>query len=122
MLDADPYGFSRKAPKRFNTFGGSLSGPVTIPHLYNGHDKTFFFFDYEGNRRSFATLEQGIVPTAQDRMGNLTDLPNCMVDPTNPVPAKGCIIPTNSINPTATALLAFYPLPDSTRCTGLFGR
>src|SRR6202042_2424610 len=35
-LDAAPYGFSGKAPKRFNTFGGSLSGPITIPHLYDG--------------------------------------------------------------------------------------
>ena len=45
-LDADPYGFSGKAPKHFNTFGGSLGGPVTIPHLYNGKDKTFFFLDW----------------------------------------------------------------------------
>ena len=47
-LDADPYGFNGKAPKHFNTFGGSLGGPLSIPHLYNGKDKTFFFFDYEG--------------------------------------------------------------------------
>ena len=53
-FDANPYGFNGKAPKRFNTFGGSLGGPVTIPHLYNGHDKTFFFADYEGNRRTTA--------------------------------------------------------------------
>ena len=32
-LDADPYGFSGKAPKHFNTFGGSLGGPLIIPHL-----------------------------------------------------------------------------------------
>jgi hypothetical protein len=32
-LDASPYGFHGKAPKRFNTFGGSLGGPITIPHL-----------------------------------------------------------------------------------------
>jgi Carboxypeptidase regulatory-like domain len=44
-LDATPYGFSTKAPKKFNTFGFSLGGPVTIPHLYSGHDKTFFFAD-----------------------------------------------------------------------------
>src|SRR5579875_180464 len=50
-LDADIYGFSQKAPKRFNTFGGSLGGPLTIPKLYNGRDRTFFFIDYEGNRK-----------------------------------------------------------------------
>jgi hypothetical protein len=53
-LDAIPYGFSQKSPKKIDTFGFSLSGPVTIPHLYNGHDRTFFFANYEGNRRSTA--------------------------------------------------------------------
>ncbi len=62
-LDASPYGFSTKAPKRFNTFGGSLSGPVTIPHLYDGTNHTFFFMDYEGNRRRTAVAEQFLVPT-----------------------------------------------------------
>ncbi len=99
VLDADPYGFSGKAPKRFNTFGGSLSGPVSIPHLYNGRDKTFFFFDYEGNRRSFATLQQFLVPSAADRAGNLTDI-------------GGPTIAATSINPTAKALLTYIPLPN----------
>ena len=38
------------APLRQNDFGGTLGGPVEIPHLYNGKDKTFFFFSYEGLR------------------------------------------------------------------------
>lgn len=62
-LDARPYGFSTKAPKRFSTFGGSLGGPVTIPHLYNGHNRTFFFADYEGNRRTTAIAQQFLLPT-----------------------------------------------------------
>ena len=98
-LDADPYGFTGKAPKHFNTFGGSLGGPVTIPHFYNGRNKTFFFADYEGNRRSTATLQQFLVPSAADRSGNLADL-------------GGPIIPAASISPTAKALLAYYPLPN----------
>jgi len=98
-FDADPYGFNGKAPKHFNTFGGSLGGPLSIPHLYNGKNRTFFFFDYEGNRRSTAVAEQFIVPTQQQRNGNLTTLG---------IPS----IPTASINPTATALLSYYPLPN----------
>ena len=43
-------GRTTKQAKVWNTFGGSLSGPVIIPHLYNGHDKTFFFIDTELNR------------------------------------------------------------------------
>ena len=39
-----------KLPERQNDFGGSLGGFLDIPHLYNGRDKTFFFFSYEGLR------------------------------------------------------------------------
>jgi Carboxypeptidase regulatory-like domain/TonB dependent receptor len=99
-LDASPFGFSGKAPKRFNTFGGSVSGPVVIPHLYNGHNKTFLFADYEGNRRMTATLQQFLVPTQADRQGNLSDL------------GSNVVIPQASISPTALALLQYYPLPN----------
>jgi hypothetical protein len=100
-LDADPYGFSGKAPKHFNTFGGSFGGPLSIPHLYDGKDKTFFFLDYEGNRRSTAVAEQFLVPTQAERNGNLTTI-------------GGPVIPASSINPTAVALLRYYPLPNVT--------
>src|SRR5215471_16158905 len=46
-LDARTYGFDSKPHKAYNTFGGSLSGPVSIPGVYHGKDKTFFFVDYE---------------------------------------------------------------------------
>lgn len=98
-LDADPYGFAGKAPKHFNTFGGSLGGPVAIPHLLNSHDRTFFFADYEGNRRSIAAAEQFLVPTEAERNGDLSAL-------------SGPVIPAGQINATAKALLGYYPLPN----------
>jgi len=98
VLDAIPYAAPGKAPKHFNTFGGSLGGPVIIPHFYSGRN-TFFFFDYEGNRRSTATFQQAVVPSLQDRTGNLSDL----CDST----------PITSINPTATALLNYIPKPNA---------
>ncbi len=98
-LDADPYGFNGKAPKHFNTFGGSLGGPLSIPHLYNGKDRTFFFVDYEGNRRSTSVAEQFLVPTQAERNGDLTAIGGPMISP-------------GSINPTAKALLNYYPLPN----------
>src|ERR1700750_206373 len=99
-LDAHVYNFAAKAPKRFNTFGGSIGGPLLIPHLYNGHDRTFFFFDYEGNRRRTSQAQQYAVPSVQDRMGDLTDM-------------GGPVIPQSRINPFATALLNKYiPLPN----------
>jgi hypothetical protein len=98
-LDATPYGFTGKNPKHFNTFGGSLGGPVSIPHFYAGKDRTFFFFDYEGNRRATAVAEQYLVPSLQDREGNLSDI-------------GGPTIPLGDIGATAKALLAYYPLPN----------
>ncbi len=98
-LDARVLNFTQKAPKRFNTFGGSIGGPLSIPHLYDGHDKTFFFFDYEGNRRRVAQAQQYIVPTADERAGNLDAL------------QPGLTV--KNINPVATALLnQYYPLPN----------
>ena len=73
-LDATVLNFTTKAPRTFNTFGGSFGGPVTIPKLYNGKDKTFFFVDYEGNRKTQSYPEQLLVPTAAERNGNLNGL------------------------------------------------
>src|ERR1700749_2520213 len=98
-FDENPSGFNGKAPKRFNTFGGSLGGPVSIPHLLNGH-KTFFFADYEGNRRTTAVAQQFLVPTQEERNGDLRGL------------GANTQIPANAISPTAKALLAYYPLPN----------
>ena len=100
VLDADPYGFVGKAPKHFNTFGGSLSGPIAIPHVYDGHNKTFFFADYEGNRRSTATLQQFLVPSVADRTGNLADI-------------GGPIIPTLPLTPPRKLSLRTTPCPMS---------
>src|SRR5580704_4490992 len=104
-LDADPYGFSGKAPKKFNTFGFSLGGPVIIPHLYNGHDKTFFFADYEGNRRTTAVAQQFEVPTVAERNGDLSGFNTAGQAPLAPIPAA-------NISPTAKALLTYIPMPN----------
>jgi hypothetical protein len=99
-LDASPYGFGSKAPKRFNTFGGSLGGPISIPKLYDGRNRTFFFADYEGNRRSTSVAQQFLVPTQAERNGDLSEL------------GTDIAIPQSAITPTAKALLGYYPLPN----------
>jgi hypothetical protein len=113
-LDATPYGFDSKARKAFNTFGGSFSGPVKIPRLYNGKDRTFFFADYEGNRRSFSTPQQFSVPSASMRQGDLNGLPGpAVVDPLNGAPFSGNQIPTSRLNSVGQRLLSLYvPTPN----------
>jgi hypothetical protein len=117
-LDATVLNFNIKAPKRFNTFGGSLGGPVLIPKLYNGRNRMFFFFDYEGNRRRTSQAEQYLVPTAEQRNGNLSGLSipnNTLIDPLSGMPFPNNTIPLSRLNPSALALLNnYYPLPNVT--------
>jgi hypothetical protein len=131
-LDATILNFTSKAPKRFNTFGGSLGGPVTIPHLYSGKDKTFFFLDYEGNRRRTSVPEQYLVPTFDQVHGNLNGLPivspttglptNVLINPTNGMPFQNPnTIPMSMLNQVSQNLLnRYYPLPNVNNPGGSF--
>ncbi|MGA2215542.1 MAG: carboxypeptidase-like regulatory domain-containing protein, partial [Bryobacteraceae bacterium] len=123
VLDATILNFTSKAPKRFNTFGGSLGGPVTIPHFYSGKDKTFFYVDYEGNRRRTAAPEQDLVPTLAERNGDLNGLPiispttgqptNALINPFNGSTFQNNTIPKSLLNPVSLNLLnGYYPLPN----------
>jgi hypothetical protein len=78
------------APKprdRQNDFGGALGGPVRIPWLYDGHDKTFFFFAWEQyrNRRGLSN-DLETVPTAAERTGDFSALDAANVDSGIPNP------------------------------------
>ena len=128
ILDATPYGLGVKPHKEFNTFGGSLGGALKIPGLMKGTSRTFFFADYEGNRRSLTTPLFLNVPTAAMRAGNLND-PNfvgtnsSVINPltgqpfsNNTVPS-GCSQP-DCINPVATALLNDLPTPPNAANSG----
>jgi hypothetical protein len=53
----------QRPPDTKNDFGGSLGGPVRIPHLYNGRDKTFFFFGWEQLRYSTGSAITSLIPT-----------------------------------------------------------
>ena len=121
-LDATTYGFDGKARKTYNTFGGSLSGPLNIPHIHKAKDRTFFFADYEGNRRRFTTPQVLSVPTAAMRTGDLAGLPGPVaVDPETGAPFAGNRIPAGRISPVAQSLLQNYlPLPNMSG-DGTFG-
>jgi hypothetical protein len=114
-LDATTWNFDAKAHKSYNTFGGSLSGPVDIPHLYSGKDKTFFFADYEGNRRRFATPLVMSTPSSAMRSGDLTTVPGGpSIDPQTGAPFPGNKIPASRLSSVSQSLLNNYvPLPNT---------
>ena len=73
-------------PHHFNQFGIFVSGPVYLPHLYNGRDKTFFTVGYEGTRNLAPTYQTTTVPTALMRQGIFTEAPDLVYDPNNVAP------------------------------------
>lgn len=76
-FDAEDYflkkaGLARPRYNR-NQFGASIGGPLSIPHLYNGHDKTFFFGDYSGLRMVQGQAYTSSVPTLAEQNSKFTN-------------------------------------------------
>ncbi len=77
VLDANTWSANRagtgRPELRYNQFGFTIGGPVVIPHVYNGHNKTFFFGDYQGTRIAQTSLHNPNVPTALERNSGFTN-------------------------------------------------
>lgn len=108
-------------PKPFkisNDFGVTIGGPVLIPRLYNGRDKTFFFATYEGARLRRQTQQVYSVPPTAWRTGDLSSITTAIKDPLTGLPFPGNKIPANRISPVSTATLnLFYPQPNTGAAT-----
>ncbi len=109
-FDAIPYGAGTKPHKVANDFGGSIGGPVVIPHLYNGHDKSFFFGTYEGLRFPQAIVEQYLVPTTLEKAGNFSQEPARLRNPFTGGNYANNILP--AVNPSSAAFLSLFPDPN----------
>ena len=82
---------SAKPPFKLNQFGGTVGGPIVIPHIYNGREKTFFFFSAEDlQRRSSPVTATIFVPTAAEMSGNFSAF---LPDSTGNCPADRSTIP-----------------------------
>jgi len=114
----------KKDGLRQNQYGGVFSGPLWVPKVYNGKDKTFFMFDYEARkRRQPGQVGTANMPPLAFRQGDLSALLNRrdnsgnplpaiqIVDPLTGVPFAGNIIPESRIAPSAKALMQFWPNP-----------
>ena len=99
-------------PLEQNQFGGTFGGPIVIPGVYSGRNKSFFFGSYEGFRSTRGLTRQTVVATAQERTGDLSFLSRPLIDPLTGQPFPGNVIPADRISPAARALLALMPLPN----------
>ncbi len=101
-------------PYRFNQFGATFGGPLLIPKIYDGRNRTFFFFAYEGDRTRQLSTGQGTAATAAMRNGDFSQLlPGTVIkDPYTSQPFPGNIIPASRIAPQAVKLMQYIPLPN----------
>jgi carboxypeptidase family protein len=72
LSQGQPYATFRTPLDKQNDYGGTFGGPFRIPHLYNGKDKTFFFFSWEQYRQSVGGTQTSTVPTAAELGGDFT--------------------------------------------------
>ncbi len=133
----DPF-VTTTSPLVQNQFGANVGGPVVIPHVYNGKNRTFFFASYEGDRIHSAGTDLDYIPTpaeingdfSQDfnSSGQLITIYNPYTttpDPTHPgeylrTPFPGNIIPTADLNTNMVALAKLiYPAAYQTSIPGV---
>ncbi len=98
----------KKPPFKLNQFGGTAGGPII-------KNKTFFFFSAQDTQRRSAPSPISITtPTAAERSGNFSALPEKIIDPTTGAQFPGNLIPTARFNPISVKIAdAFIPFPNS---------
>ncbi len=117
-----------------NNYGFTVGGPISIPKLYNGHDRTFGLYSQEWFKQNASDQNISTVATAQEKTGNFGDYVDAtgklipIYDPTTGAPF-GCasaaayaanpacdtnIIPQARFSPASAALLQYLPNPDRT--------
>ncbi len=132
-------GLHIRNPLRQNDYGFTLGGPIRIPKVYNGKDKTFFFFSFEQFRQSSVTSNTvSIVPTAAQRTGNFAAALSTTCNGPDTLQQKVCLneifdplsnqvvngsvvrtpfsnntIPVTRIDPTAAIIQNMIPLPNT---------
>lgn len=123
-FDNNAYG-TPKANFKQNSYGLATGGPLYIPKVYNGKNRSFWFFSYEGDRKrqgqitGFRTL-----PTPGQQQGNFSDVPLAIFDPHSTTklasgaysrtPFPGNIIPASMISKVSANILKLAPIPSPT--------
>lgn len=114
----------------YNLFGGSAGGPVVLPRIYNGRNKTFWFVNYEGSREGVPRAFVSTVPTDLQRAGDFSQtrirsganiLNFNIFDPLTTRqqggafvrdPFPGAVIPSTRFDPISARLINLYPAPN----------
>lgn len=122
-----------KQPFEQNNFGTAVGGPLTVPGIYDGRNRTFWFFNYEGFRQNVTSSATGLYPSEAQLRGNLADdsagtglFPTSsafcqanasrkcvdVIDPATGLPFPGNIIPTGRLDPITQLATQYTVLPN----------
>ncbi len=114
-------GKATRPPLRYNDFGYTVGGPVLIPKLYNGKNKTFFFFSQEYRRVINYNASTVSVPTLEERKGNFLN-PVCTAFSADGATCTGTGTTIATINPVAASYIKdiFSKLPAPQNGNNLF--
>jgi hypothetical protein len=117
-----------EVPQMWKNYGGSVGGPVMVPKLYNGRNKTFFWIAGEAYRQNQTSSTKLAVPTAAERTGDFSQSKytngtlETIYDPATTVlnsngvytrqAFPGNVIPASRLSPIGLNLASYFPLPN----------
>jgi hypothetical protein len=128
LFDARNFFDAAKSELRRNQFGATVTGPVSIPKLYSGHDRTFFLVSWESYRQVSGSTDLGVVPSLLERQGDFSqsyDATGKLIPIKDPLASGSCTatvatacfpgnkIPASRIVSSAQQLMNYYPLPNN---------
>jgi hypothetical protein len=126
-LDANNFfsnaGRVSRQPFKQNQFGGAIGGPIQIPKIYHGKNRTFFFGDYQGTRRHTSASSSILdIPPVAFRQGDFSQSSVVLFDPRArhlgpngtaiSTPLPGNMIPQSLLNPGSVATMGLLPAPN----------
>jgi len=120
VWDATSYFDVTKSKLRRNQFGATIAGPVLIPKLYNGKNRTFFLFTWDSLRVVDGKTQRGIVPFPEMLTGDFSKARDALGRPLNitdtlsRTPFPNNQIPRNRLDPVSLKMAAFFPAPNLT--------
>jgi len=101
-----------------NNYGFSVGGPISIPHVYDGRNRTFGFYSQEWYKQNNEDTDAGTVPSAAQKAGDFSGLKDAngnlivIYDPATGNPFPGNIIPQGRFSALSASLLQYIPDPD----------
>lgn len=129
LFDARSFFDAGNSELRRNQFGATVSGPVSIPRLYHGQDRTFFVVSWESERQVSGSSNLGVVPSLLERQGDFSqsfDATGKLIPLKDPLASGSCTatiatacfpgnkIPSSRFSAAALQAMSYYPLPNLT--------